>query len=461
MLINVTLSYLGVAFLPVFARVKKELGDAEAWRLTSVLINYVVLFDIVIIAILFFQGNALYKLFLPGFSPERISMVFKMFKIMSLAYIFQSVATLLTYVCHYKEKFIKAAIAPQFISLTVIASVLTLKSSIGIYSLAVGFILGYFLQAALLWSEIGRNYSLSFSYRRSRSVGEVIRASSPLIAAGYISSGQSLFERYFASSLLTGSIATLGFAAQFLKVFNIATTGISTVLFPKISKATADKNIKLVGELLTDSVATLFLYLIPLAAFLGVYRYEVVGALFERGRFTHLMTIGVADTLVFYLGYLMFDGVGTVLGRGFYVRKKNLVPAILNASGTFLYIGLALVFVQWLGVRGIALAMSVLFTATNTIMVIFLARLYPSFRMWHIIRSCLKYLSLSVGMLIVIHQFFPSFRWYWANLLLGAPLFGVSYMLVLLVFRDVHLDTAIEHFGLRKWTDWIPRVPAR
>lgn len=451
LLIRFTLGYVAVNFLPVFAKVTQEKGDREAWRLTSTLINYVVLFDVLLIAFLFFEGEAIYRLFLPGFSEDHIIIVVNMFRIMSAAYIFQSIATILTYICHYNERFIKSSIAPQFISFTVIASVLLLHGTIGAYSLAVGFVTGYFLQAAWLWSEIGRRYTFAFDFRKVQGLKEILRGSTPLVVSGFISNSKGVLERFFASSLMVGSIATLGFAGQFAKVFDLATTGITTVVFPKMSKAIAEKDMHLVGRLLTDSLTTIMLYLIPLAVFLGVFRYEIVGAVFERGQFTHAMTIRVGDTVAYYLGFLLLSGVGTVLGRGFYIRNKNMVPAALHILGTFLYIGLVLIFAKQLGVRGIALAMSLQFATTTIIIMAFLARIYPSFQVWRVLGYSLVYVLLSTGLALTLYQIVPSFAWYGTKAIIGGLVLAVSYLLLLYVGRDRYLRLILEQIGVSSW----------
>lgn len=459
--IMVALNYVGVNFLPVFAKVKEKQGTKEAWKLTSVIINYVIVFDVIIIMILFFTGRQLYEIFLPGFTSERIDMVFNIFKFVIFAFFFQSISSILIYICYYREKFIKAQSAHLIVPITSIIFVVLFKDTLGIYSLAAGFATGYLVQTFWFWTEIGKNYSLNFSYRQTKGISDVMRGAGPLVISGLISKVHPMVERFFASGLMVGSIATLGFAHKIVNVNILATSGISTVAFPKMSKLNALEETSKVGQLLTKSVITIWLYLFPLAVFLGVFRYNVVGLLFERGEFTHDMTIQVGNTMMYYLGYFLFAGLGTLLARGFYVKNKTILPAVLNVSGTFFYIGLATMLSRLLSTKGIALSLSILFIISTAVLFIGLKNLYTSFDLKLILGRGLRYLSLSIGLAFLLRYLLPPLRWDGISVIVNGFLFFISYLGLLFILGDTYLRLILNRIGLREWSEQISQAFSR
>src|SRR5262249_36639172 len=142
---------------------------------------------------------------------------------------------------------------------------------------------------------------------------------------------------------------------------SVTTSGVVTVIFPKLAQLEAEAQKDGIGRVLSRCVSQTFMLVMPLAAFMAVFRVEVVRVLYQHGHFTAAMTPKVALVVLCYTGVYALGGIGSILTRGFYICGKTHIPATLSIIGTGLYLGAAMALSRVLGVAGVALAFSLEF----------------------------------------------------------------------------------------------------
>jgi putative peptidoglycan lipid II flippase len=97
---------------------------------------------------------------------------------------------------------------------------------------------------------------------------------------------------------------------------------------------------------------------IPFSVLIIVLRSEVVRLLFQRGRFDSGATAMTAEVLVYFMIGAFAFAAYTVVVRGYFASQNTLFPAIYGSIAVLLSIPIYLAGMNWLGVRGIALAVS-------------------------------------------------------------------------------------------------------
>jgi putative peptidoglycan lipid II flippase len=98
--------------------------------------------------------------------------------------------------------------------------------------------------------------------------------------------------------------------------------------------------------------------LIPVSVLLMVLSPEVVRLLFERGRFDPQATRVTADVLVWFLAGAVGFAAYTVVVRGYYATRDTLFPAVFGTVAVLASLPLYPLGILWMGVEGVALAIS-------------------------------------------------------------------------------------------------------
>jgi putative peptidoglycan lipid II flippase len=127
--------------------------------------------------------------------------------------------------------------------------------------------------------------------------------------------------------------------------------------FPFMARLVSEGRLDEMNRLLDQTLRYLSLVL-PFAVLLMALRFEVVALLFQRGRFDADATALTAGLLPYLLIGAVAFAAQTVVVRGFYARQNTMLPALFGTLAVLASIPLYLVGLNWLGIAGVALALS-------------------------------------------------------------------------------------------------------
>jgi putative peptidoglycan lipid II flippase len=213
-----------------------------------------------------------------------------------------------------------------------------------------------------------------------------------MLGGAVLGKSDPLVERLVTATLGTGAPSSLGAAGKIVTSLAALTTScISTVAFPTLARLAAAGQVERVGQTLTRFVGQTFMLVMPLAAFMALFRREIVRFLFQHGQFTAAMTEQVAVVVGCFSGFFVLSGIGSILSRGFYTLGKTRIPAAISIAGTGVYLTLALVLSRLMGVAGAALALSLEYLFGFLCQLVMLRRYYAEFAPLLIIRKALEY----------------------------------------------------------------------
>jgi putative peptidoglycan lipid II flippase len=212
------------------------------------------------------------------------------------------------------------------------------------------------VQAALLSPILRR--SGRFAPRldwRDPGVREVFQLLGPLVLSGLVVRWTPVVERFLASDLPAGSIATLGYAFLLTMVLSrLLATGISTVIFPRMAADAAGTDSQRLRRRMSLGMRAMWLTVAPFITIGMVLAPAVVVLVFRRGQFTAADAASVAVVLRVYLVALIGMCLGTITGRGFYALRDTRTLALFGVVEALAYaaytVGLAAAF----GLLGIA-----------------------------------------------------------------------------------------------------------
>ncbi|MGE5795982.1 MAG: oligosaccharide flippase family protein [Ignavibacteria bacterium] len=287
---------------------------------------------------------------------------YSIFRIFLITIPLNAAYSILTAYLQSKFDFKSPAVSTLFLNLSIIILVLIFNKILGVFSIAVGYLLGTLLQLLFLFLILGKeekiiflkfNFNLSGTGRLNLILGftiliEVINQIYPLI------------DRYFYDKVERGGIAALNYASNvYILPISIISIAISTAVFPKLSENLSTNSLKELFERLDNFFRINFFLFVPVAFIFFLYGETIIGILFQRGEFKFNDTLMTADVLKYYALSIIFYSAYAVLNKLMYSAKLVKHLLIIASAGFLIKIILSFILVNSLKQNGLALSSSV------------------------------------------------------------------------------------------------------
>ncbi len=358
---------LASAFIPVYARYVLKRGEAEAWRLASLVLNAVLLATIGLAVLMFLLAPWIVPAMAPGLGEDsgleeelRGDAIF-LTRVMLISPVLFAASGMITGILNARRHFLLPAFAPMLYNLAIIIGAVTLSGRLGVEALAIGVIVGSGLHLlvqlpALMAAGPGILPAVSL---RDPGVREVLRLMAPRTLGLAAAQINFLILTFFASFEGDSAISALNFAWLIL-LFPVGLFGMSLAMaiFPTLAERAAAGG----PDAITDMVArtlrfTLFLS-VPATLGLILLREPLVRTLLERGAFDAADVGLVAGVLLYYAIGLAGHTAIEILSRGFYALSDTRTPVTFAVASMLANLVLSAVLVGPLGIEGLALALS-------------------------------------------------------------------------------------------------------
>lgn len=398
---------LAFALIPVMCEYKQNFGLKESWKLFSNIANMVFAATAVlslVIAIFAEQIVSAQWGISPGFSAEQQALVVNIMRINLLATLVFSVSGLITASLHANKHFLLPAIAPILYNFGQIFGAVVLASIFGINGLAYGVLLGALMHLliqipAALRYKFHWFFSMNF---RDKYVQKVLYLMGPRMLTVLLIQLIFIARDNLASRLQTGAVSALTYAYFIMQVpETLIGTAIGTALLPTLSDLEAEENQEefkaVLNRTLRVIIATSMIFVVLLSLSLG----PLIETVFNFGPEQTDLLVWVSRA---YLLGLVGHSLLEVVSRAYYARYNARTPLIVTLIRAVLFIFLALVFLNWYGVIGLALADSISVTVELVILLALLGQRMRGLLSMHdtIIRvaaGCLASSAIMLGVL--------------------------------------------------------------
>ena len=417
---------LASAFIPVFARVLNERGEYAAWRLASIVLNWVLIGTIVLAGLVFIAADWIVPALAPGLGEDSgiqdavMADAILLTRLLLLSPILFAVSGMLTGMLHARRHFLLPGISPMLYNLAIIFGALLLPEHLGVEALVIGVIAG---SAAHLLIQLPALGGVGARIRPALSlsdpaVREVLRLMGPRMLGLAAAQINLIALTFFGSLVGDSSISALNFA-WLLLMFPVGLFGMSlaTAIFPTLAERAAEGGAEAVERMVSQALRfTLFLS-IPASVGMLMLRESIVKTLLEHGAFAAAATDLVAAALLFYSVGLFAHAAIEILSRGFYVLGDTRTPVALAIGSMLTNLILAAALVDGMELRGLALALSVA-TIGECVLLFALLNLRLRGRLWS------RPLLASVGKTVLAAALMAQILFVLLTLLEGDPRFG-------------------------------------
>ncbi|MEE9441211.1 MAG: murein biosynthesis integral membrane protein MurJ [candidate division Zixibacteria bacterium] len=354
---------LSSAFVPVFKQEFQEKGKEPAFELAQVSFSVLTLVVSVVCIAGAILSPYLVKIIAPGFSDisGKAELTGQLTAYMFPFLLLVALAALAMSILNSLDKFGIPALAPAMFNIGVITAAFIICPYLErpIFGIAAGVLLGgtgqFLIQVpSLLKSGFRFRFKPQFNHHGLKRIAKLMSPMIGGLAAGRI----NIFVNTLLASLLAaGSVSYLTYAYRIMHLpLGIIAVALGTVALPKASALAAMNDEDGLIRVFYRAVHLCFFLVFPVAAFFIVAGDEIIGLLFEHGRFVQNDTYNTYRALKWFsVGLIGFAGV-RVTAPIYYALKDAVNPMKFSIYAVLINLGANFIFIRLWDFAGLAAA---------------------------------------------------------------------------------------------------------
>ncbi len=356
------------AFVPVFSEYLAKKDRKEFWQLADIMFKvlFVGLSLLTVLGMIF--SPWIVRLIAPGFAndPYKLLLTIRLNRIMFGYLVLIGLTAYSMGILHSFKSFLIPAIGPSLLNIALIASAVVASTKLKepVFGLAVGVLIGGFLQLAIqLPPLLKRGFRLradmQFFHPGAKRIARLL---APRMLGSAVYQLNIFIDTVCASLVFivgTGAVAAIYYANRIIQfplaIFGIA---ISSAALPTMSDCVARHDFEQLKSTITFSLKSIFLVMVPAAVGLAVLSKPIIHVLFRRGQFDLYSAQITSFALLFYSLGLVFYGSVKIMLASFYSLQDTLTPVKIAGASLLVNAILNIILMFPLKVGGIALASS-------------------------------------------------------------------------------------------------------
>ena len=324
------------AFIPVFGGFLAQGKLESAWRLSSHIINTILLVALVISALVFVAAPWLVsELVAPGFDSATASDTVDMMRILLLSTIIFAISGIFSGILNSHQHFLLPALAPIMYDIGILVGVIWLLPRLGVHGLAIGAVIGAALHIGIQAPGLpryGMRWRLELGWRNPQ-FWLVIRLMLPRIGGLGVFSLNFLVMNNIASRLGVGSVSALDWGWRLMQIpQTLIGTAMGIVIFPTLAALSEMRDLDGKRDAMSGALRFILVSSIPAAIGLIVLGMPLI-SLLERGAFDASASALVYSTLTMFTLGLIVHSTLEIVARSYYADKDTLTPLFAALGG--------------------------------------------------------------------------------------------------------------------------------
>jgi putative peptidoglycan lipid II flippase len=384
---------ISLCFIPAYIEARKR-NEGQAQNLLNFTLALMLLFFLISSALFYWQAPGVIARLAPGFEGQILSLSIMLLQIMMPILFFFGLFRLSASLLNAHRSFAAPGLAVLIAPVCVIVAITLFGTGPGVIRWGVGLTIGHGLQAFFLFALIlgkGIRPGLRLNLR-DPGIRSFLGRALPLMLATGINTLILVIDRAMASRLIPGSISVLSYADKIFQVpLQAFILSIATVMLPYASLQFLKEDKRDFKRTIRLAILMAAFVLLPITAGLIVMARPVVTVLFQRGAFDLQDTLVTSQALVGYASGIFCVAIYYILQRVLIVMRKTPLLVGIAAANIALKFFLNLIFIRILDAPGIAVATTVMYVITSTLMVILVFRFVGAFEIRQMMNSIFKF----------------------------------------------------------------------
>lgn len=367
---------MSAAFIPTFTRQLTQHGRPAAWRLGRLVISMLVVVTTVVSLAGVLLAEPLTRLFAGGYAevPGKLELTVTLTRVMFPFLVLVAIAVAFMGMLNALRHFFVPALSPALFNVGAIFAAVALVPVMPwlgwppMMGLALGTLLGGFLQAVIQWPTLRREgfrfrFELAPSDPGMREVLWLMVPGTVGLAAVQVN---IFVNTVLATGQGTGAVSWLDYAFRLMYLpIGLFGVSIATAAVPTIASFAAREDVDGMRRTVSSALRLMLMLNVPATVGLIALASPIVGLIYERGRFTPEDTAATAAGLMFYAPGLIGYSAVKIASPTFYALRDSRTPVVASVASVAANIALNVTLVQVMGYRGLALgtAISAIFNA--------------------------------------------------------------------------------------------------
>lgn len=399
-------SAVSSSFIPVFNEYLEKDGKKKTFEFSNNFISIVILVTALMTVFGIVFAPFLQNVFAGGFEGETARLCTELLRILFPMLIFTGVAFSYVGVLQSLDEFTIPAVMSVVSNGIIILYYFIFGTRFGVKGLAVAFLFGWFMQMAIQLPPLykkGYRFKpiINFKDEGIKKIGVLML---PVMVSTWIQPINIAINGRYASGLFNGSGSSIVDYANNLYsiIVSVFVLSIANVIFPKLSKQSANNDDKAYGETVNSTMKVLFFLLIPMMFGLIALSTPIVRLIYEWKEFDSTATMLTGNALAFFsIGMLAF-GVQTILSRAFYALQDGKTPLITGIVSIGVNVLLCQLLVGRMNVSGLALASSLSSIISAILLIIPMRKRSKDIMNGSFFVSSLKMFISAIAMTVVV-----------------------------------------------------------
>lgn len=426
------------SYIPMYNHIKEKHGIQDANVFTVNLINFGIIFSIIISIVGIVYTPFIVKIFSYGFDTKTFNLAVFYTRIMMGSTIFLSTISICGGFLQLNNKFY--IVAFQGVPLNVIyilGNYIAYKYGYKWLSLMANLAL---ISQFIIFLPTLKNLKLPYKFYfnwKDIYLKEIVIMSIPVIVGTSIEQLNMLVDRTVVSRLGEGAISLLNYSGRLNSaIYSLTISVILSVLFPKISSLVSENRIQELKIKINYVINIIIIFLIPCVVIIIFLSRDIVSSIFGHGHFTPENIAITSKTLIFYSMALIPLCIRDLFTKILYCYKNTKIPVINSLIGIVFNIILSIILSKYFGIPGVAIAT----TISNIIIVILLGKSltqnYENFITRKNIVVFVKVVisSIILGTILIYINEKLVLRNY-SKILISVSFAGICYYFLMLLFR--------------------------
>ncbi len=337
---------LSSAFIPVFSEYLHTEREGEAWHIFSVVTTFMSILVVGFIAVAWIFATPLSHLIAPGTDAEFIPYIVQMSRIVLPAQYAFFIGGIMFGTLYANQRFSVPGLGPNIYNLGIIFGALVISSFVvpGQMGMSWGALLGAFagniIIPYLAMRHIGVQFKPSLNLKHP-GVKKVFKLMLPVVLGLSLPGVYALIMTAFGSYYGEGMVSYLDTSNKLMQApLGIFGQSLAIAVFPALTQFFALKQMDRYRNQLAYTMRTVIYLTVPVTALMFVMAPQIIGAIYQQGRFTPADTAVTAECLRYFAIGITAWCLHPVLMRGFFAIQNTVTPILLGTLTTGVFIGL-------------------------------------------------------------------------------------------------------------------------
>lgn len=452
MLAGIVVTGVLSAYIPVYNKALNEKGEERAKDFTSNLINILMIYGAVAVAIVIAFAGPLSKLFSPKLSGDSLNIAINFTRIMAFSIFAYLSSSVISGYLNIKDNFVDPILVGFILNIVIIISTILTGKIGNPYILILGTLLAQILQFIrfpFASRKLGYKHKKIIDFKDSY-VKTLMIIMIPIIFSSAADQLSILVDNSMASAFFgVASVSKIFYAKTMLNfIMGVVTMTVATVSFPEIARLGQTGEIDSMKKSVSSAIILTMILVIPATFGMMALSNPIIKLAFERNAFTSEDTIIVSSLMVAYGPFIIFTSFIKIFGNAFYSVGDSKTPVKIILIQQAVNIILNFILINFFGLNGLAIATAVSTAIGSVIMFFAFKNKFGSMNFKASFASITKITIASLimsGVVIFVYNFGLSIFGSTISLLVAVAIAGSIYLLSIIILKLDEINKLLDY----------------